>query len=222
VAAAAFARAVVLRRDDMGLAVAPHLRALAPHLARDVDSYSNASDAAERHRAGVLLLLRSPGMHLSVQGLDDNVSYELREPAARFDHMFRRNWWCGVDGDAGADVRFAGASSASATTALVYEGKDVPFPEFIGPADRITTTKELKLLSALPDGTDYLSSEAIAWARERPNDIDAAEALAHVVEGGRWTCKRSRNLALSRRAFQTLHRLFPQSKWAKQTPYWYR
>ena len=123
--------------------------------------------------------------------------------------------------DAGADARF-GASAASATTALMHEGKDVPFPEFLGPVERAAARRRTEAAVRAPDGTDYLSSEAIAWARGRPDDIDAAEALAHAVEGGRWNCKYLRNPELSRRAFQTLHRLFPQSQWAKQTKYWYR
>lgn len=220
VAAAAFARAVLLRRDAAGLALTPHLRSLAPHLARDLDSYATAPDAEARHRAGVLLLLRTPGMHLSVQGVDDNVTYELREPARQFDHMFRRNWWCRVD--AGVETRFAAGSTDSATIALLSQGGDVPFPEFLGPPERAKTEEELKQLTAIPPGPDYLASEAIAWARGRPTDTDAAEALALVVEGGRWTCEGAKNPELSRVAFQTLHQFFPQSKWAKQTKYWYR
>ena len=219
VAGTAFARAVLLGRDTAGIAVTPHLKALAPHLARDLDAYATAADTDSRHRAAVMLLLRTPGMHLSVQGIDDNVTFELGEPARQFDHMFRRNWWCRVD--AGVESRFAGGSSDSAALALLYEGGDVPFPEFVGPAERATTEEELKRLSALPPGPDYLASEALAWARARPADPDAAEALALVVEGSRWTCEGAKDATLTRRAFQTLHRVFPQSKWAKQTKYWY-
>ncbi len=219
VAVTAFARAVLLGRHDAALAVTPHLKSLAPHLARDLDAHVAAPDADSRHRAAVMLLLRTPGMHLSVQGIDDTVTFELREPARQFDHIFRRNWWCRVD--AGVESRFAGGASDSATIALLYEDGDVPFPEFVGPAERATTEAELKQLAALPPGPDYLASEAIAWARARPTDTNAAEALALAVEGSRWTCEGTKNADLSRRAFQTLHRVFPQTSWAKQTKYWY-
>ena len=59
------------------------------------------------------------------------------------------------------------------------------------------------------------------WAVARPSDQDAAEALAHAVEGTRWGCADTTTTAASRAAFQTLHRLFPKTEWARKTKYWY-
>jgi hypothetical protein len=67
----------------------------------------------------------------------------------------------------------------------------------------------------------YLAIEAVKWAKARPNDPDAAEALAHAVEAGRWGCTDATTRPASRSAFQTLHRLFPTSEWARRTKYWY-
>jgi hypothetical protein len=79
----------------------------------------------------------------------------------------------------------------------------------------------MKALAAIGPASDYLAVEALKWARARPDDIEAAEALAHAIEGAHWSCDGLRKPELSRQAFQLLHRLFPQTTWAKQTKYWY-
>jgi hypothetical protein len=220
VAIAAFTRAVLLGRDDAAMAVAPRLRSLSPQLAADLDRYTAVASPIDRHRAAILLLLRAPGMHVYVRGTDDDVSYQVGEPARQFDHVFRRNWWCGVD-KTGRE-QFTAPESDSGLLALLYGGPSVPFPEFLTAAERATVERELTQLAALGPGPDYLALEAVKWARAAPKDVNAAEALAHAVEGGRWSCEGKRDPELSRRAFQTLHRLFPDSRWAAQTKYWYQ
>jgi hypothetical protein len=217
VAIAAFTRALLLRRSDAALEVLPHLKSLAPVLSADLDRYADAKTAADRHLAGIRLLLRTPGMHTSVRGIDDDVSYVAADPVRAFDHVFTRNWWCG----SAPEHRIAAFPGDTVLLGLLYAAGDVPFPEFLSQDERAETETELKALAAVGPAPDYLATEAIAWARARPGDSDAAEALAHAVEGGRWGCGGPRNPELSRRAFQTLHRQFPQSAWAKQMKYWY-
>ena len=156
-------------------------------------------------------------MHANVQGLDDDISYEIGEPSRRLDHMLRRDWWCTI-GDPKTRNEL-GWPSGSALIDLL--GTSPGPPEFLSADERSAVAGEMKALAAIGPASDYLASEAIDWARARPNDIDASEALARAVASARSRCEGLRKPELSRQAFQTLHRLFPQTTWAKQTKYWY-
>jgi hypothetical protein len=81
--------------------------------------------------------------------------------------------------------------------------------------------RERQAMAALGTAPNYLAAEAVKWAKSRPTDLDAAEALAHAVEGTRWGCTDKGSTPASRAAFQTLHQLFPRSEWAQRTRYWY-
>jgi hypothetical protein len=217
VAVAAFARAVLLRRDDQGLRVASVLRELAPGLIPDLDRYHQAATPDDRHRAGIILLLRTPGMSTQVRGIEDDAKLARDQPSRTFDHLFRDNWWCGPQH---ADDR--NTRRRSVVIDALYPGTDVQFPEFVTDDQRATAQKELADIASAGSGKRYLASEAIAWAKERPTDSTAAEALALAVEGWRWSCWDEEGWQTSRTAFQTLHRQFPQSEWARKTRYWYK
>jgi hypothetical protein len=216
IATAAFSRAVMLNRHDAAARVRPVLRTLAPALKADLDRYDAATTDADRHIAGILLLLRTPGMHAEVRGLDDDYSYGTAEPSVKFDYQLRRNWWCAFDSKKRSEDR------ESEVIAVLYAGQPVPFPAFVSTAEREAVARERAALAALGTAPNYLAAEAAAWARARPKDADAAEALARAVEGTRLGCKDDKTGDASRRAFDTLHRLFPQTEWAKRTKYWYK
>ncbi|HEY3044565.1 MAG TPA: hypothetical protein VGJ39_11095 [Vicinamibacterales bacterium] len=219
VAIAAFTRAVVLQREDAARRIAPVLRQLAPALKADLDRYRMASSAEDRHIAGVFLLLRASGMRPTVQGIDDDVSYEVVDPAMKFDHTFHRNWWCGLD----ERIRSARIGAASSELAgLLYADRRVPYPVFITAGERTAAEREIQALAAAGAGRSYLGAEALKWARARPADPHVAEALAQTVEGWRFSCGDGEKWDIARQAFTTLHRLFPQSESAKRTKYWYK
>ena len=217
VASAAFARATMLKNEKAMLAVAPVLRTLAPSLAPDVERVESAASPDARHREAIRLLLRTPGLRASVYGQEDHIALEAREPPRTFDHTFRRNWWCSF----APDGRERGVAHDGEILALVYGSREVAPPAFLTAADVTSAAKELTTLAALGTAPNYLAAEAVKWARENPKDPDAAEALAHAVEGTRWGCTDQQTTAASRTAFQTLHRLFPKSEWARKTKYWY-
>jgi hypothetical protein len=215
VGSAAFTRAWMLGRDDEALAVAPVLRALSPSLAADLQTFE-AAPAAERHLAGLRLLLRTPGLTADVKGLEDDQDYGQRDLSRDFEHTFRRNWWCAIPaGDRSLPP------SESALLPALYRTGDVPAPSFLSADERATARRELDAMAAIGTAPNYLAAEAVKWAKTRPTDLDAAEGLAHAVEGTRWGCRDPRTTAASRTAFQTLHQLFPRSEWARRTRYWY-
>jgi hypothetical protein len=220
VAIAAWSRAVLLDRDDEGRRAAAVLRDLAPHVARDVDRYLNAPTSEDRHRAAILLLLRTPGMHRDVRGLDHNETVDDIEPLRTF-AQFGGNWWCGLP----ERDRFNApvGSPSSELIRLLYPAGRVPYPSFITDSEREVTERELDTLKTTGPARSYLAREALTWARERPDDPDVPEALARAVRGWRFAnCYDDADWRMVERAFTTLHRRYPQSEWAKRTKYWYK
>ena len=215
VAGAALVRALLLGRDPEALEVAAALRDLAPSLRPDLDRFRSAASADDRQRAGLLLLLRTPGLRGRVQGVDDDMTLKMREPAKTFEHTFRANWWCTFDPATKPYI------SNDALLSLVYDHGNMPAPLFLSAGERAAMDSERAALAALGTAPTYLAREAVKWAVARPSDQDAAEALAHAVEGTRWGCADKTTSTASRAAFQTLHKLFPKSEWAAQTKYWY-
>jgi len=74
----------------------------------------------------------------------------------------------------------------------------------------------------LDTAPNYLGDIVTRWARKNPNDARAPEALHLVVKATRFGCTNQESWRYSREAFQLLHRSYPASLWARQTPYWYR
>jgi hypothetical protein len=215
VASAAFTRGWMLGRDDEALAVAPILRALSPSAAADLQKFEAAAPA-DRHIAGLRLVLRTPGLRADVKGLEDEQEYGEKELAREFDHTFRRNWWCAISrGESKTSL------SESPLLPALYRSQDVPAPAFLTADERAAVQRERDAMAALGPAPNYLAGEAVKWAKARPADLEAAEALAHAVEGTRWGCGNSATTAASKAAFQTLHQLFPRSEWARKTRYWY-
>jgi hypothetical protein len=217
VAIAAFTRALLLNREDTAVGLAPLLSTLAPALRADLDRYTAAATSADRRRAGLLLLTRTPGMRTMVAGPDDDFSYAVVEPVKKFDHLLRRTWWCGTEID-----QSRSQDEVSESVALLYPSGDVPYPAFLTDSERAVVERELEALRAIGPARSYLARETIAWARATPQDANVAEALALVVEGWRWNCGDNDQWTLARQAFRILHGQYPQSEWARKTRYWYR
>jgi hypothetical protein len=215
VATAAFTRAILLGRHDRALAVAPILRSLAPGLAPDLDRYTNEATDDGRRRAAVMLILRTPGMTREIRGLDDNYSTDFSEPRRTFDN-FVPVWWCAPQ------PRERGAAKSSQLIHLLYLSHTVPFPSFISTEEQTAANGELNELDRIGHATRYLGNAVLEWAQQRPSDPEVAEALARIVNGWRRACRDPQDADLARRSFQALHRLFPNTEWARQTKYWYR
>lgn len=65
-------------------------------------------------------------------------------------------------------------------------------------------------------GSSSLVTRAIGW------DGDLPEALHRTVVSTRYGCnRRVKHGRYSRRAYQLLHKRYPDSAWAKKTPYWF-
>jgi hypothetical protein len=218
VAVAAFTRAILFDRHDQARRIAPALKVLAKALTTDVDRYMRETTAGARRRAAVLLILRTPGMTTDIRGLDDFYSAQFVEPRRSIE-SFVTTWWCGP---AVTAVKRQQGEAASELIHALYPSHIVPYPSFISEAEQRAAKTELASLDAIGHATTYLATAALDWARERPTDPEAAEALSRIVRGWRYACRDSGDTELSRRSFEVLHRQFPNSEWAKRTPFWYR
>ena len=122
---------------------------------------------------------------------------------------FRDNWWC-----AGSTVQPDWAPP----------GKKQPdsVAGFLSPEEQKQAADERQKLDALPAAPDWLSAQTMAFAQAHPDDPRIAEALYLVVRASRYGCSDDKTGDFSQRAFDLLHRRFPNSEWAKKTPYWYK
>jgi hypothetical protein len=225
VASEGLARAIILQNDQVASQLAALLSGLSPEVAGDLKDVVNAPTARERHYAGVLFLLRYASVSAMLQTETTN-TYDDAGLSRGMSHQ-GGNWWCAFD-PAAPESPAPGSgdlNGVTSTVTAVVVGNQIVFPEFITPADRRALAAEWITLSRSDVAPVYLANEAVAWANASPRDERAAEALALAVEGTRWGCTSrgpEANGPASQRAFQTLHRLFPNSSWAKQTKYWYR
>ena len=109
---------------------------------------------------------------------------------------FRANWWCAWRQEHKASI-----------------------PSWLPASDRLEATKELTALQAMPAAPTWLARRAVQLVNAAPQDPRNPELLHLAVRATRFGCTDDANSAASKTAFQTLHRRYPQSEWAKKTPY---
>ena len=76
-----------------------------------------------------------------------------------------------------------------------------------------------------PAASIQLSQQALAFAREHPDDPRVPEALAMSVRAMHYGCDSNNDDAVrkatGKSVFDLLHHKYPQSEWTKKTPYYY-
>ncbi|HXJ91478.1 MAG TPA: hypothetical protein VMT20_01185 [Terriglobia bacterium] len=227
VARGAWTRAFLLGEDQAALKLAPVLGTLAPELRPDLDALMGAATQEARRFAGTLLILRFPGLRPYI------TSPERDTPTNVIDNL-RENWWdtgspCGVPWNRYGWMVFEGAPQATIqwpslepSLAEIYPKSEVPPPSFLSRAEVNKAQVEWKQTLALPVASIVLGQWAIDWVHKHPDDPRAAEALALTVRAGHFGCANKDRWKTSKAAFELLHLRYPESSWAKQTPYWYR
>jgi hypothetical protein len=146
----------------------------------------------------VFRLLHSPGMQLNLQA-----GYGRNTKEVDKIDDYRDNWWCGAD----------------SPNALNGPGPGAPF---LPAADQKTDDDELKKLRAAGTAPDWLAAQTLAFADQHPDDPRVPEALHLVVRATRFGCTGDKTGDFSKRAFDLLHRRYPNTDWVKKTPYWYK
>jgi hypothetical protein len=193
IAQAGWVRAVVLHRTPEARSLAQRLAELRPQLRPAVESWLGEKDPQAAQFAAILLMMRTPGLQPIVREGFGRLTAD-----GKIDD-FRNNWWN------------LSAPAAAGDAQL----------EFLPEAERANGRMEWQqLLAAAPQATDYLSAEAVAWARLHRDDPRVPEALHLAVRTSRYT-NNAKPTRFPKQAFELLHSWYPKSQWAAQTPYWY-
>ena len=151
----------------------------------------------------------------------------------------RDNWWCGDVGGDVMEVNFAkqwrdnakmpysfsplgtGTSPTLANMDGVPAGPKIPlvgYPAFFDTAGKKRAANEWRELFALGSASRYLPRVVIDWGKKHPDDPRVPEALYLAIRAMRY----GSSDALSHDAFAMLHEKYPQSEWAKKSPFWYK
>lgn len=166
--------------------------------AKSAAVYQDASGAPRERFAAILTMLRNPGLAPFVE-----TGFGRAEPLKERD-MFRNNWWCRQE------PKENPAAPAEAP--------------FLPAADRELGRSEWARMSqGVVLASVYLPGEVLKWAKAHPEDPDAPEALALAIDVAHYTyCSDPRVGPLSKQCFTLLKTRYPDTKWARQTKYWYQ
>jgi tetratricopeptide (TPR) repeat protein len=206
---ATWLRAALL--GDVGTAgdLAPLLARLVPQMSELLKSYQISSDPNEKKFSAIYAWLKTPGLEPVV---DAGLGREL--PLYEEDH-YRDNWWCGSTFVPAPDEENREVIQFTAATSIAPPG-------FLSAQDADKGAKERAALSTLGAMPNYISKQVIQWANSHPEDQRVPEALHLAVRSTRYGCTDKDSGRWSKAAFDLLHRKYPNSTWAKKTPYWFK
>lgn len=191
---AAWTRAILLDREDVAARLTPLMIAIVPGVEPRFNVW-RAADAGQRRFAAADLLVHFGALQPDVQAFGGRQATEVDFESVSHGGG---NWWC------------IGRASAPHTT-----------PPFLA-EHALQAATERVALTELSHGTTYMLRTFLDAARTRPKDPRIPEALALAIQGTRWACGGSETDQLAEQAFAVLHRKYASTKWAKETPYWYR
>jgi hypothetical protein len=202
----AVAWAAWMRALGLGDAAATkQMSALLPDAVRKTSGDSDGFPAT-------LALLRNPGLRPYLeQGVQRSVTYAMLDD-------YRDNWWGSRWGDGDWRLERYGTDNLKA--------EPPGHTDFLTAQQQKQAANEDARLNALPVAAVWLGQRAIAYVKAHPDDKDAAEALALTVRATHLSSssgesKEDGESAVSKQAFEMLHRMYPKSPWALRTKYYY-
>jgi hypothetical protein len=133
--------------------------------------------------------------------------------------IYRDNWWCGAAFPPGATTA-TGEEQDKAEPLWRLDPKK--FPIFLTQAERAEASREHAALLALGAAPNYLSRQVIQWGMKNADDPRVPEALHLAVKTTRYGCTDKETGRWSKAAYDLLHKRYPNSVWAKRTPYWFK
>ena len=217
-APAAWARAALLDKPETAKQLSGLAMSARPELKPFIEQYESTATPEERKFAVAFLIAHFPGLRPYV---DDELPRTTE--FAKID-SYRNNWWCG---NVGTFKPSESPSPLSPKEQKERQLQEFPFPAFLTDARLERAKSEVRQLLRLGESSDYLPATLIRWAKAHRDDSRSPEALHYAVRVTRYACvdyeprspQPKRNL--SREAFELLHHRYPESPWAKKTPYWF-
>ena len=182
------------------------------------------------------LFLHSPRLRPVPFTMNAN-RYHAKELLAEQIDVFNHNdnnWWCRFDRDQlqqdvfrEAVIRVGGIKSSNVQTTYIQKQKDILSKH---PFNKLIDWQEIEALEAIPHAPKYLSEAVISrenwrwwqfWRGTKSRNKSASD-LHHSVRTTRYGCQNNGSHAsYSQRAFELLHDHYPNTAWAKATPYWF-
>lgn len=218
VAQAAFARAILLKRDTDAKEAALRLSSLSPSLKVGLAEYLATKSEDEKQFLAAFFLLEHPEFHPDVTaGLG-------REPADGEIDSFRYNWWCSygprTQGDYGS--RFNEFYTPwNEPLRTIYPDEASLSPSFLNEDQKAGASQQWNAIVHAPSGVVWLGDQILAYAKAHADDPRVPQALHLAVRATRYGCFDAESGSVSKSAFQLLHRKYPSSEWTKKTPYWF-
>jgi hypothetical protein len=206
VAVAAWTRAVLLGDRKQAKAIAPVVSSLNPALRPFVQRTVTAQGRALERLALLETLLEASTVSTNV--------YAWRAGAAAtgtIQSSYDTTWWCG-----------SATAGGNAGNSWQTPGQVSPWDvRFLSAEERRVRDREVRQLEQLGSAPTFLAKEAAALAELVPDDPRVPKLLHLAVRATRYGCKDAGTTEASRAAFRVLHKKYPSSEWAKQTPYYY-
>lgn len=197
IAGAAWMRAVLIGKPQLGQRAADLLAQLAPVASDAVARYRRSASPAEaRHR----MLVETTRLGLSAQ-----LAMSASPIAAGSPDDVTASAWCSFHPDA--------------TGGLPSFPWRLPEPP--PGSNSSDAVDEFAALRKLKTATGVLGDDVMQWSVSQPADPELPWLLHVVVQSTRGGCLDPDAKSLSKRAFTLLHKRYPRSEWARKTPYFY-
>jgi hypothetical protein len=211
IAQAVWLRAAMLGDTKTADEVVPALKALIPELSSLLDEYLSATTPQAKKSVAIYAWLKFPGLEPVV-----DIGIGRRTPLNQQD-SYRDNWWCGAAFNPERGEDEVGVDGPSSFTARYTQSL-----LFLSAAEKAAAAREWKTLDAITAAPNYLADQAIKWANASPTDPRVPEALHLAVTTTRYGCSDKDTGRWSKAAFDLLHRKYPNTTWARKTPYWFK
>lgn len=210
VAQATWIRAVLLGNFQTADELVPTLKILVPEMTAGLNDYLKAIKPEDKKFSALYTWLKFPGMEPVV---DMGIG---REGGLNQQDSYRDNWWCAASMAPLPEGVAEEEGIASFTSSTIHG------PQFLTEAQQKLGQKEWTSLNSLGTMPNYLSKLMVQWAAQSPTDPSVPEALHLAVNATRYGCGDKETGRWSKAAFDTLHRRYPNTTWAKRTKYWFK
>lgn len=208
---AVWLRAAILGDTKTADELVPVLTTLVPELSTLLNAYQSASTPQAKNFAAIYAWLKFPGLEPVV-----DIGIGRRTPLQQQD-SYRDNWWCGAAYTI-PDEKVVDESEGPP----LFTAYNTQSLLFLSAAEKTAADREWKTLASHGAAPGYISQQVIQWANGTPGDPRVPEALHLAVMTTRFGCTDDQTGRWSKAAFDVLHRKYPNSTWAKKTPYWFK
>lgn len=230
-----YVRAVLLRRDAAVNETARMLVTLLPQVKADWQRILRTPPGRAKRFAEIFVMTKIPSLRTdladyarphgnepSFGGYWDDWFVQLPRgmapatfPAAKA--YYQGRWWDGGDRGMQED---AVDLTCNGRCGEAFPARPAPFVKPLHAAARSERSafRRAADLDRGKTGGTTLWEEALAYVAAHPRDPRAGEALYRLNRVGRWGNNHNQ---LSKRAFRLLHARYPDTVWAKRSPYYY-